>query len=167
MWIVDVGGECDLSNVDRLRDELAGIFAEGTAVVVDLSAASFIDSSVVSTLVAANLRADEADGEGLAVVAPRGGIAERLLAMTGVLEQWPAFETREEALRHARRAAGMPGFRIPPDVRDRIVELRSRGMSRNGIAQLLNRQSVPTAAGGKRWYASTVGRVLEREDTFG
>jgi Recombinase len=63
------------------------------------------------------------------------------------------------------RAAGVPRFRIPRDVRQRIVELRSRGMSRNGIAELFNRQGVSAAAGGKRWYATTVGRVLEREDT--
>jgi hypothetical protein len=43
--------------------------------------------------------------------------------------------------------------------------LRARGMSRNGIAELFNRQGVSAAAGGKRWYATTVGRVLEREDT--
>jgi len=50
---------------------------------------------------------------------------------------------------------------IPADVRERIVELRQQGMSRNSIAELFNRQGVPTAAGGKRWYASTIQRVLD------
>ena len=53
------------------------------------------------------------------------------------------------------------GRRIPADVRERILRLRAKGMSRNGIAELFNRQGVPTAAGGKRWYASTIQRVTD------
>jgi hypothetical protein len=50
---------------------------------------------------------------------------------------------------------------ISAGVRDRILALRRHGMSRNGIAELFNRQGVPTAAGGKRWYASTIQRVTD------
>lgn len=50
---------------------------------------------------------------------------------------------------------------ISADFRERIVELRQQGMSRNSIAELFNRQGVPRAAGGKRWYASTIQWVLD------
>jgi len=50
---------------------------------------------------------------------------------------------------------------ISAEVRDGILERRRHGISRNGIAELFNRQGVPTAAGGKRWYASMIHRVTD------
>jgi DNA invertase Pin-like site-specific DNA recombinase len=54
-----------------------------------------------------------------------------------------------------------PPMLIPDHVRARIIELRLERMSRNSIANQLTREGVPTAAGGKRWYPSTILRVLE------
>ena len=45
---------------------------------------------------------------------------------------------------------------MPDEVRSRIRRLRRAGASLPAMAAALNAEGVPTAAGGKRWYASTV-----------
>ncbi len=50
---------------------------------------------------------------------------------------------------------------LPEATVQRIVSERKSGASLAGIAQSLNDDAVPTAAGGK-WYASTVKQVLGR-----
>jgi DNA invertase Pin-like site-specific DNA recombinase len=49
---------------------------------------------------------------------------------------------------------------LPDDVVALIRDARAGGMSLPAIAQVLNRQRVPTAHGGKRWYPSTVRAVV-------
>jgi recombinase len=44
----------------------------------------------------------------------------------------------------------------------RIQRMRARGDSLRAIADSLNRDKVPTAQGGVRWYAATVRHVLRR-----
>ncbi len=103
-WIVELHGEHDMTNSDRLRAELAMIFAQGTAVVIDLSAATFIDSSTVHELVAAQHRVDEVPNESLAIVAPKDGFAARVLDLLQAHTVLPIFETRADALRSAESA---------------------------------------------------------------
>ena len=98
-WIVTLQGEHDMTNSDRLRAELGTIFAQGTAVVVDLSAAAFIDSSTVRELIAAQQRVDEVPTEQLAIVAPKHGFARRVLDLLHADRVLRIFESREEALR--------------------------------------------------------------------
>ena len=50
-WIVELHGEHDASNVDDLRAKLDAVFATGTSVIVDLSAATFIDSAIMHRMV--------------------------------------------------------------------------------------------------------------------
>jgi hypothetical protein len=49
---------------------------------------------------------------------------------------------------------------LPDSVRERIRFSRDEGETLTAIAESLNRDSVPTAQGGKRWHASTVRAVL-------
>jgi len=166
-WVVELSGEHDLSTVGDLRESLEAIFAQGTLVVIDLSAATFIDSSILGELVRAQRRVDRDSGEQLAVVAPAGGFAARLFGLVGGLD------TLVRMFGVARRCAALvrgcdatfarvkpSGRRIPADVRERILDLRAKGMSRNGIAELFSRQGVPRAAGGRR-YTSTIRRVTD------
>jgi anti-sigma B factor antagonist len=102
-WVVDVVGEHDLSTVDDLHGWLDAIFATGTSVVVDLSAASFIDASIVNELVRAQRHADRGEGEQLAVVVPAGGFVARVFEMVGLDAVMSVFETRAEALRSFQR----------------------------------------------------------------
>jgi anti-anti-sigma regulatory factor len=64
--LLTVHGEHDLTNEDVLRDGLATALAYRSAVVVDLSDASFVGSSVLHTLAGAS-----APGQGTVVVCPR------------------------------------------------------------------------------------------------
>jgi len=65
----------------------------------------------------------------------------------------------------AKKAAGVRLGRpptVPQAVVRRMQRLRTRGLSLRAIADALNEHRVPTAQGGKRWYAATVRHVLLR-----
>jgi DNA invertase Pin-like site-specific DNA recombinase len=89
-------------------------------------------------------------------------------AMANVLATFAQFERRlisqrtREALA-VRKAQGVKLGRprsLPPRVRTRIKRMRGRGMTLEAIARTLNDEGVPTAQGGRRWYASTVRAVI-------
>jgi anti-anti-sigma factor len=98
-WIVELDGEHDLSTAASLQDELAAIFALGTTVLIDLTAVTFIDSSILAQLILAQRRVDHDDAEHLALVAPAGGAAARLVDLVGVGGLFTIFQTRSDALR--------------------------------------------------------------------
>lgn len=54
---------------------------------------------------------------------------------------------------------------LAPGIRRRIVAERGAGSSLRAIADGLTRDGVPTAQGGRAWYASTVRKVLSSWDT--
>jgi len=63
----------------------------------------------------------------------------------------------------ARKAAGVRLGRprqLPDEVVTGVVRAKEAGGSLAGIARALTSEGVPTAQGGKRWYASTVAAVL-------
>jgi hypothetical protein len=122
---------------------------------------TFIDSTILAEVIRAQQQVDANSGEELAIVAPRGGFAARLFDLVGLRSRCAMFDSQADALASVGHPGGKPQGRIPVVVRERIVELRTQGMSRRGIAELFNRQGIPTAAGGKRWYASTIQRVLD------
>jgi hypothetical protein len=49
---------------------------------------------------------------------------------------------------------------IPPDIKRRIVRLRSAGMTLQAIAAELNDEGIPTVRGGARWRPSSVQTAL-------
>ena len=98
LWVVELTGEHDLSNVGKLHSTLETIFAQGTTIVVDLSPTTFIDSSVLGELILAQQRADANPHEQPAIVAPKDGTAARLIAMVDANRLFSLFETRAEAL---------------------------------------------------------------------
>jgi DNA invertase Pin-like site-specific DNA recombinase len=70
----------------------------------------------------------------------------------------------------AKRAAGVRlgrPRRLPVDVVNQIVQAKAAGGSLAGIARDLTSEGVPTAQGGKRWYASTVAAVLRSAERDG
>lgn len=54
-----------------------------------------------------------------------------------------------------------PKSKVDQDIRQRIHELREKGVSYGAIAKSLNSEGVETANGGKQWYPSTVKHVHE------
>jgi anti-anti-sigma factor len=98
-WIVELTGEHDLSTVGDLQEELAAIFAQGTTIVIDLSSVTFMDSSVLRELIVAQRRADADASEDIAIVAPGGGFAARLIELAGARSMFSVHETRAAAVR--------------------------------------------------------------------
>jgi anti-sigma B factor antagonist len=109
--IVVVRGEHDIYTAPALRDRLdqaLGGTANGAAtvgVIVDLSGATFLDSSILGALLEARRQALE---KALGYVVclgenPEPGVA-RILEITGLVPVFPVVRTREEALGAARSA---------------------------------------------------------------
>ena len=95
--VLTISGEHDLSTAPNLRRRLDGLLDEGTATVVDLSAASFIDSSILGVILDGRRRAADAN-VGFAVVHANGADAvDRVLEVTGLRAELPVHARREEA----------------------------------------------------------------------
>ncbi len=94
LWVLQLAGEHDLSTAPTIEAAFERIAESGTTVVADFSEASFIDSTVIRTLLSFMER-----GETLLVVVPNRGAVSRALDLTGVSTLLPVFETRAAALR--------------------------------------------------------------------
>jgi anti-sigma B factor antagonist len=83
--VVDVLGEHDLTTAPKLSQRLDSLLGEGLGIVVDLSGATFIDSSVLAALLAASHGAGER-GSGFAVAVPADGAdgVRRVIEVTGL-----------------------------------------------------------------------------------
>jgi DNA invertase Pin-like site-specific DNA recombinase len=67
----------------------------------------------------------------------------------------------------AKKAAGIKLGRprtLSDEVVGQIVRAKAQGGTLAGIARELTKEQVPTAQGGKQWYASTVAAVLRSAD---
>jgi anti-sigma B factor antagonist len=102
--LLTLHGEHDLSNAELLRDGLTTVLAYGAAVVVDLSEATFVDSSVLHALLAASRPARDAPGPDVVVCVRADGFARRLLRMAGLHEVVRIAESLEDAVRSAAAA---------------------------------------------------------------
>ena len=101
--VVVVEGEHDIYTAPTLRERLGEALERGGGVVVDLTAATFVDSSVLGALLDARRRAHDA-GQGFVVcigekVEP--GV-RRILDITGLVPVLPVVNGREEAIAAAR-----------------------------------------------------------------
>jgi anti-sigma B factor antagonist len=97
-WLVTLQGEHDASTAPAIRAQLKAILGTGTAVVVDLSTTSFIDSSVLAVLIDANRVTEEHEGKRFGLVVAGDTPPERLLGLVGLLRQFEVFQSVEEAL---------------------------------------------------------------------
>jgi anti-anti-sigma factor len=97
-------GELDVATTPRFRTEVAkALEADARAVVLDMAAVSFMDSSMLKELLRSH--AQIAPGGGvLVLVAPQAAV-RRLLDLTRTSELLEIAATREEALARA----GAPG----------------------------------------------------------
>jgi len=95
--VVTISGEHDLSTAPNLRRRLDELLEERSPVVVDLSPATFIDSSILGVILDGRKRAEEAQ-LGFAVVHTNGGDAvSRVLEVTGLRAELPVHARWEEA----------------------------------------------------------------------
>jgi DNA invertase Pin-like site-specific DNA recombinase len=140
---------------------------EATALVVaklDRLSRSMIDFAAVMAkaqkqhwaLVALDVAVDSSTPAGEAMV--------HMLATFAQFERRLIAERTREALA-AKKASGVRLGRpptVPKAVVRRIQRQRAKGESLRAIADSLNRDAVPTAQGGRAWYAATVRHVLLR-----
>jgi anti-sigma B factor antagonist len=104
--VLTISGEHDLSTAPNLRRRLNALLDEGTATVVDLSPATFVDSSILGVILDGCRRAGEAQ-IGFAVARSNGSDAvDRVLEVTGLRAELPVHARREEAVIAALGNAG-------------------------------------------------------------
>ncbi len=108
--VVVVEGEHDIYTAPTLRERLDEAIGRGAGIVVDLTGATFVDSSVLGALLDARRRALDA-GQGFVVsvgddVEP--GV-QRFMEITGLLPVMPLYNGRYEAIRAARGSNGSGG----------------------------------------------------------
>src|SRR5205085_9295160 len=70
LWVVALVGEHDLSTADVIKERLTDVHSQGTRVILDLSQASFVDTSVIAVIVRERERAASSEEDALVVVAP-------------------------------------------------------------------------------------------------
>ena len=104
--MLTISGEHDLSTAPILRRRLEALLDQGAPTVVDLSPATFIDSSILGAILDARRRASEAD-TGFAVFQANGTDAvKRVLEVTGLRAELPVHADREEAFSEVTRDSG-------------------------------------------------------------
>jgi anti-anti-sigma factor len=95
--VVECTGELDLTIAPQLNKELEELAGENELVVVDLSEAQFIDSSVVQCLASAHRRSRDKATQ-LRLQFGSAAIVNRAHELSGMLELLQVATTREEAL---------------------------------------------------------------------
>ena len=106
--VVAVDGEHDLSTVPELRERLESLIEGEVSVAVDLAHATFVDSSVLAALIAADKLSAER-GLGFAVALPPDSAegVRRVIDVTGLADALTLRESAVDATEAARlEAAG-------------------------------------------------------------
>ena len=104
--VLTISGEHDLSTAPLLRRRLDGLLDQGTPTVVDLSPATFVDSSILGAILDGRRRAAKA-AIGFAVVHADGADAvDRVLEVTGLRAELPVHTNREEAFSEVSSDSG-------------------------------------------------------------
>jgi anti-sigma B factor antagonist len=93
-WVITLHGEHDVSTQSLLRDQLDQVREAGGPIVVDLSRAGFVDSTVIGALVLAW----QQGGGDFALVAPTNYEGTRLVELIGIGSVIPVHPTRTAAI---------------------------------------------------------------------
>jgi anti-sigma B factor antagonist len=105
--VVVVEGEHDIYTAPTLRERLEEALDRGGGTVVDLTRATFVDSSVLGALLDARRRAlDSGQGFVVSVGEEVEPGVRRILDITGLIPVLPVVNGREQALAAARSDGG-------------------------------------------------------------
>ena len=97
LGLLELTGEVDLYTAPRFKQDLVALVDEGvTALVVDLSEVTFIDSTALGVLISGVKRLHETEGRLLIVAASRPVV--RILSITGLDRVLDIYDTRDAAL---------------------------------------------------------------------
>ncbi len=101
--LIELGGEIDLYTAPEFKERMTEIIDEGkTRVVVDLTQATFIDSTTLGVLVGGVKRLRPAGGS-LALVSTDENIT-KIFEITGLDRVFPIHASRDEALAEVGKA---------------------------------------------------------------
>jgi anti-sigma B factor antagonist len=95
--LVVLAGEHDLYSADRVQQSLADSLFGCEHLIVDLSTAEFIDSTIIGVLIQTKKRAEGLDRK-FTLVLGTAPVVERILDVTGVLPLFNVVPTVERAL---------------------------------------------------------------------
>ena len=103
--IVLVSGEQDIYTAPALRERLEQALGASRGLVVDLSSATFLDSSILGALLEARRQAQERNLGFVVALGeePEPGV-QRILEITGLVPVFPVVGSRAEAVDTARSA---------------------------------------------------------------
>src|SRR3569623_1685405 len=76
-WILGLRGEHDLSTRPTIDAEIEAVLAHGTNIIVDLTDTTFMDSSVMGSLLRGYRDASAKPGDSLVIVAPPKSLPRR------------------------------------------------------------------------------------------
>lgn len=102
--VVTLCGEHDLSTVVVLAGEIEAQFRATSHVIVDLSEAAFVDSTVICALAIGHEHACDHPPCSFAAVAPRESFVGSVFDMVDLRSIMPTYETLDEALRESAGA---------------------------------------------------------------
>jgi anti-anti-sigma factor len=96
-WVVSLLGEHDISMVDTLRGRLAEALTRDARLIIDLTEATFVDSTVLGVLFAVvNQSSSAAAGETQALVVTPGSTVDRTIALAGLTSMVATYPSRDE-----------------------------------------------------------------------
>ncbi len=95
--VVELNGEHDLETKEMLGELLTSLIEENDLVVVDISEAEFIDSSVLHNFLVADRLARQR-GSRFRIQLGTAAIVEKAMELSGLLEHLECLPDREQAL---------------------------------------------------------------------
>jgi anti-anti-sigma factor len=98
--VASIGGEVDISNADRLLDELMAHVGSAPWLVIDLTGCSYLDSAGLRAIARVDLRSRDV-GAGLRLVVDPAGAIDRVLTMTRMSEVLTVDRSLADALESA------------------------------------------------------------------
>jgi len=98
--VASIGGEVDISNADRLLDELMAHVGSAPWLVIDLTGCSYLDSAGLRAIARVDLRSRDV-GAGLRLVVDPAGAIDRVLTMTRMSEILTVDRSLADALESA------------------------------------------------------------------
>ena len=96
--VLGLRGEHDLSTVEVLAEEIERQFREAPRVIVDLSEAAFVDSTVICALAVGQEHAARHPACSFGAVAPRTSFVGGVFDMVDLRSLMPTYESLDEAL---------------------------------------------------------------------
>jgi anti-sigma B factor antagonist len=105
--VLSVQGEHDVYTAPSISEQVDALIGERVPFVIDLTPATFVDSSVLRVLLEARRRAEEEHiGFAVALGQEDSGAVRRVLEVTGLIPVLPVHPAREAALQAATSGHG-------------------------------------------------------------